>query len=263
MTALQHVYVTAHGQFTAGAWVGEKAQIGVRLAIVNEASLPAKGTQFVIGEHGDFAVDTGTTAGTNGILTRAWTARLGPVGSTENADAAWQVDLAEDMRTFLNAIKGYVSSSFSWTHMKIAGVDSAGAYSEYGSATYNLTTALAGTGSGQLPPEVALAVTMRAPVTSRRGRGRFYIPALANNTIIASDGTVNGTPASTILTALQTLVNDLENAPGTEQMSPLVMVTSAGQSTAYRPSQLRVGNHFDAQRRRQHQVTETYTQVNL
>jgi hypothetical protein len=45
--------------------------------------------------------------------------------------------------------------------------------------------------------------------------------------------------------------------------SPLVIVTSAGNATAVRPSQVRVGNHIDVQRRRQAQVKETYAAAAL
>jgi hypothetical protein len=54
-------------------------------------------------------------------------------------------------------------------------------------------------------------------------------------------------------------VTNLEDAPGTEEYGPLVMVTSSGSSTGVRPAEIRVGNHWDAQRRRQHQVPEVYT----
>lgn len=263
MAALQHIYLTAHGEWTTASWLGEKAQIGLRLAIVEDADAPARGSVFDIPENGDVAIDSGSGSGTHGTLTRTWTARRGPIGSTENCDSAFQIDLAEDMWIFLDAMKASVKDSFRWTHVKIAPILASGAYGAP-SATYTFTTPVVGTSSAgtNFPPEVALALSLRAPVLGRRGRGRVYIPGLIT-TVGATDGTVSSGSRTTFGGYLATLVGNLEDAPGTEEYGPIVMVTSAGSATAVRPSEVRVGSHFDAQRRRQHQVPETFTATAL
>lgn len=259
MATLHHIYVTAHGEYTETAWVGEKAQMGIRLPIANEASLPEKGSIWTPITNGDVALDSGTQAGTNGTLTRTWSARLGPTGSATNADAAMQADLGDDMWTFLNTIKARQVPGFKWTHVKIAPILSDGKYGAP-SAIFQFTNPLVGTGTGNgMPPEVALAMSFRAPVIGRRGRGRMYLPALASGSCQNADGTVASAPATSVIGALQTLVSNVENLPGTEEYTTVVSVLSAGSTTAVRPSQVRVGNHFDAQRRRQHQVTESYS----
>lgn len=260
MPALHHVYLTAHGEFTAAAWAGENAQIGLRVCVEDESSLPAKGTVFTpYAGHGDVVADSGTQAGTNGTLTRTWTARLGDIGSLENADAAWQADLCDDMWTFLNTIKAKQSGSFRWTHCKVAPILADGKYGAP-AATYAFTAPLVGVGAATCsPPELSIAVSLRAGILGRRGRGRMYIPVPSTATIVTNDGTVNPTDAGTWATALKTLVTNLEDSPGVEEWSPVVVVTSAGAATVVRPSQVRVGNHFDVQRRRQAQVPETYT----
>jgi len=58
-------------------------------------------------------------------------------------------------------------------------------------------------------------------------------------------------------------VDNLDNRPGSPDYDSLVMVTSVGKATAVRPSQARVGNHADVQRRRQHQVQETYVSQDI
>lgn len=263
MAALQHVYLTAHGSFTSGHYSGETGQIGLRLAIATDASAPAKGTTFTLAESGDVVVDSGTSAGTNGTLTRTWSARLGPTGSPENADAAWQIDLAEDMRAFLNALASYHGPQWRWTHIKIAPVLATGAYGSP-AAVYTLTSPIAGTASNQNAPEVALALTLRAPIIGRRGRGRMYIPALSSGTgVVGGDGTVASAFTTALLAAAATLITALEDGPGAEVYTPLVCVMSAGNTTAVRPSQIRVGNHFDVQKRRQRQIPETYTTTAL
>jgi len=259
MADLHHIYVTAHGEYTGTPWLGEKAQIGIRLPIASEASLPEKGTTWTPIDNGEVVVDAGTQAGVNGTLTRTWAARLGPIGSPDNADAAMQADLGDDMWTFLNATKALLATPFRWTHVKIAPILAGGGYGAP-SAIYQFTAPLAGTGgAAMLPPEVAIACSFRAPIIGRRGRGRFYLPGAGVAGTLANDGTVIDSARTTLVGAMQTLVTNLENIPGVEDFGPLVSVLSAGSATAVRPSQVRVGTHFDAQRRRQHQVAEVYT----
>ena len=259
MPNLQHIYLTAHGHYKTGHWVGETAQIGLRLAIEEVGNGIALGSVFNMGESGEVeavSVSTGDAAGT---LAQTWTARLGGLGSLDNADAAFQIDLAKDFKVFLSALQTYQASTFAWTHVKIAPILASGKYGAAASLFQFVGAGVEGVAASTQPPEVACALSLRAPVMGRRGRGRMYIPALSNGgTVIASDGTVAAALQTALNTAGQTLITSLEDAPGVEQWSPVVCVTSAGSLTAVRPSELRVGNHFDVQRRRQHQVTESY-----
>jgi hypothetical protein len=261
MVAVSHIYITAHGEYHGSSpWVGEFAQIGLRLAYVDVTAEPAKGSVFTIMPNGDAVADSGTTAGANGSLTRAWTARIGPTGSTENMDAGEQIALAEDMRTFLAAVAPYQAASFRWTHIKLAPAATDGKYYQP-AGVYVLTTPVVGSASGTygitLPPEVSIAASLRAPIVGRRGRGRMYIPGLAS-LAMNSDGLVASATQTGIATALNTLVDNLDNRGGTPDYDGCVIVTSVGSSTAVRPSQARVGNHADVQRRRQSQVNESY-----
>lgn len=261
MTALQHLYVTAHGSFASGSWVGESAQVGFRLAIAETGAMPEKGTTFNMVTHGDVVTDQGNTTGTHGTLTRTWTARRGPTGSNENCDAGFQIDLAEDVWTFLDAIKAYIGSAFRWTHVKIApiGVDGKTIGT---SSVYTFSAPIAGGSSTYLPPQVAAALTVRANILGRRGRGRIYIPALGQN-VITSDGTMSGTPANTLRAAFVALINAFQNLPGTPDWVPLYIVTSAGLADAVRPSEVRTGQRVDTIRSRREQVPETYTTTPL
>lgn len=261
MVNVSHVYITAHGEYHGSSpWVGEFAQIGLRLAYVDVTDEPAKGSVFTIMENGEAVADSGSTSGANGTLTRSWTARIGPTGSTENMDAGEQVSLAEDMRTFLAAVAPYQAASFRWTHVKLAPAGTDGKYHQP-AGIYQFTTPVVGSASGTygitLPPELAIAASLRAPIVGRRGRGRMYIPGLAS-LACNSDGLVASATQTGIATALNTLVDNLDNRGGTPDYDGCVIVTSLGSSTAVRPSQARVGNHADVQRRRQHQVAEAY-----
>lgn len=257
MTNLSHVYLTAHGSFSGGSWAGETAQIGLRLPFAPVIGAPDKGSVFTPVANGAIVTDAGTAAGTNGSLARTWSARIGPVGSDENVDANMQIDMCEDFRTFLNAIKAYTYTAFRWTHFKVAGVDTTGAV-PINAAVYTLTTPLAGTGSNALPPQVATAVSMRANLVGRRGRGRIYVPALAGG-FLASDGTIGGAPSVTIRTAFKDLIDDLQELPGVTDYIPIVSIMSADSVDAVRPLEVRMGNRTDTIQSRRRQVAESYS----
>lgn len=268
MSGLQHIYLTAHGSFTAGAWVGESAQFGIRLAICEGTSAPEKGTIFEVPFSGDVVTDQGQQAGTHGTLTRTWDARRGSVGSTENCDAGFQIDLAEDTWAFLDAIKAFQNSNFKWSHVKIAPVGVATVNGvQVGrtlgtSAVYQFTTALAGTVGSLLPPQCAMAISTRANILGRRGRGRIYLPALAQS-LIGVDGTLDSTKTATIRAAFVTYVNALQNLPGTPDFLPFVAIMSPGKDEAVRPNEVRTGNRVDTIRSRREQVPEVYTPTAL
>lgn len=259
--AMKHVYITAHGEFTNAYWAQEKAQIGIRLAFAPVVGAPDKGATFAPIDNGDPVPEFGTQAGTNGTLTKTWKCRVGDVGSLENFDATQQIDAAEDVRTFLNAVKAYTYSGFRWTHVKMAPIDGNGR--TVGTAsTYNFTTPVVGTGTTLMGPQVALAVTLRANIVGRKGRGRFYLPAVPQS-IASSDCIVSSTPRSTILTAAKTMIDDLQNLPGLSNFTGLVVVQSAAATTAVRPVELRIGDRLDTIKSRRAQVEETYTDLAL
>ena len=272
MTALQHIYVTAHGSFDSGPWVGESAQFGVRLSIAQASAQPEKGERFTMPLNGDVVIDQGVQAGTNGTLTRTWTARRGPVGTMEDCDAGFQIDCAEDVRAFLNAVKGLVGPQFSWKSVKLApiglvpvtrnGVTTIEGRNLAASSVYTFTVPLAGTGTYLMPPQCAMAISMRANIIGRRGRGRIYLPALSQLSV-AQDGTLAASQTTTARAAFVALIEALQQLPGSPDYTPLVVITSAGQTDAIRPVEVRTGNRFDTIRSRREQVPEVYTPTAL
>lgn len=261
MTEVSHVYMTVHGEYSSVLWNEEHAQFGVRLAFAPTVSAPSMGETFTPALNGDAVPAFGTDTSTHGTLTKTWEMRIGPTGSTENFDAAAQMDCAEDVWTFLNAIKAYTSQYFRWTHVKFAAISAAG--NTVGTAsTYTFTTPLAGTGTTLLPPQVAVALTMRANIVGRKGRGRIYLPALPQS-IVGSNGNLSGTPVTAISAAFKTLIDDLQSLPGITVNIPLVVVTSAGALTAVRPAEIRIGDKFDTIKSRRAQQDEVYTSTSL
>lgn len=258
---MQHVYVTAHGSWHSGPWVGEAAQFGLRLCVSPVIGAPNMGTVFTPQVNGDVVRDQGSAAGTHGTLARTFSCRIGPVGSELNWDAAYQIDVAEDIWTFLNTGRANTSAAFRWTHVKQAAVSAAGDTLEH-SSVYTFSSPLVGSGTGTLPPQTALAVSLRANLIGRRGRGRLYWPALPN-VALASDGTVDGSVASNFRSNLKQLVDNLQDPPGAPDYIPIVSILSPGQATAVRPEQVRTGNRFDTIQSRRRQVSESYTALPL
>lgn len=257
MPNLNHVYLTAHGSYTSGSWVGEAAQIGVRLGFAPTADAPDKGDIWTVTEGGDIAADYGTQTGTHGSLAKTWTARVGGVGSTENMDAGAQIDMAEDMWTFLNTIKTQNNQYFRWTHVKIAAVDPTGKIPRVASV-YTFTTPLQGVGSLGLPPQNALALSTRANLVGRRGRGRIYLPALATG-VIDGEGKLATSVGTACQAAFKTLIDNLQSQPGLTQHLPILFVGSADSATVVRPVEIRTGNRLDTIQSRRRQVAESYT----
>lgn len=261
MGNLHHAYVTAHGSYSTGSWLGESAQIGLRLPYSLVVGAPDAGAIWTPAVGGTIEADFGSETGTHGTLSKTFTARIGAPGSVENLDAGAQIDMAEDVWTFLNTIRAQQYSAFRWTHVKISAVDEDGAV-PVASSIYTFTAALAGTASTALPPQVAMALSLRANLVGRRGRGRVYIPALAAS-ILSSDGTISATPANNLRAAFKDLVDDLQSAPGLENYIPIVSVMSADSATAVRPVEIRTGNRLDTIQSRRRQVAETYNTTAL
>lgn len=261
MTNLHHLYITAHGSYSTGSWLGETAQIGLRVAFAPSVSAPLAGEIFTPTVGGEISADSGVQTGTHGSLAKTWTARIGDVGSLENADAGLQIDAAEDVWTFLNGIKTFQYSAFRWTHVKVASVNEVGATPRPASV-YTFTAPLVGAGATALPPQIALAVSTRANLVGRRGRGRVYIPALYSG-ILGADGTVSAGNANTIRAAFKTLIDDLQALPGLTEFMPIVTVMSADSDTAVRPVEVRTGSRLDTIQSRRRQVSEVYTTTAL
>jgi hypothetical protein len=261
VTNLSHVYLTAHGSYPSGSWFGEQAQIGVRMAFAPVVGGPAKGDIFTPLEGGAITPTYGSQAGTNGTLAKTWTARVGDTGSLENFDAGAQIDACEDVRTFLNSIRPYQDPAFRWTHIKCAPVDSLG-HTPVVASIYTLTSPLVGTGTNALPPQVAMALSSRANLVGRRGRGRVYVPAIAAN-VLSADGTIASTPSTTMRTAFKTLIDNLQSQPGFSVLQPIYFIGSADSPTVVRPIEVRTGNRLDTMQSRRRQVAEAYTTLAL
>lgn len=263
MTTLHNVHVALAGDWFTGPWLGESAQFGVRLAFTPRAQAPSLGEIFTPQTNGNVVLDQGTAAGTHGTLTKTWTARIGPELSLDNANPGWQIRLAEAMWSFADSVKGSISPSFAFRRVRITPVDPNGKVPQHAS-TYVFTAGLTGTATGSIPPQLAMAVSLRSPIVGRRGRGRIFLGGLTTQ-FMATDGTIPGVVQTTVRTATKTLIDTMQAVDGSNMVEymPIVSVMSANSPTAVRPSEIRTGNRLDTMQSRRRQVAETYTSLPL
>lgn len=256
MPGIGHFYVTAHGEWFSGDWVGEIAQVGMRWTTQNDQN-PQPGPIITLPDLGPATAVFEERDLTDFTVSQTFDCNFPGVGPQTDW-AAISDDLVQDFLAFLTALKTTQSPKFHWTHFKVAPIERGTGKYLAPSTIYTLKVPVAGTGPATAPPELAIAMSLRTAIVGKRGRGRMYFPALSS-TQVDSDGLVAGNTLTTMSTQLQLLVQAWKNLPGLDQSVPDVVICSAASTTAVIPMEVRIGNHFDVQRRRQHQVPEEYT----
>lgn len=108
-----------------------------------------------------------------------------------------------------------------------------------------------------LPGDVALVVSLQTNLANRRGRGRFYLPAMATNTVNATGRLM--TTHQTNIAAEVAAQFGLFNAAA----PPGLIVASRSNDAGTTVQRVAVGNLFDTQRRRENAVIESREVVDL
>ena len=272
MDNITQAYVTTHFDWSSGSpWYGEGWQIGMRLACVPKIGAPQVGESFELAA-------SATAEGKNvaGSYTSA-VPGIGIVDYQQTFSATWAYApqsftlglselkaIAEAFCGYYNTLRSSFVSTTRLVSVKVAPITSSGAYAA-GASEFRLRTPRLGNSVGQvMPPELSVAQSIGADVLGRRGRGRWFLGGL-DVTALSSSGQVSPTLISSMNTAAKALVDAVQAVDNTIPSSGqlLATVTSAGAASGIRPSYVRVGNHADAQRRRQHQVIENYTVMSL
>lgn len=267
---VRQIYTTAHFNYVSSShWYGELSQVGLRLGVVNRTGAPDMGETFTLdsSETPDLSVETGSyTAATSGIGTIDyacnWRAGWGVGGLEFVLDLAAQKAVCENWFAWWEAMRTYLHSQLRLASVKIAGIQADGKYTRGASEFRLRTPRAASSASTPIPPETSAAISIGADILGRTGRGRMFLPGLVTSSI-ASDGTISSSLASPANTATKNLIDGLQGIQSPSPKMPLVAVTSAPKATAVRPQYVRVGCHADVQRRRQHQILETYTTLAL
>lgn len=259
MAGWGHLYVTAHGHWKSGHWAGETAQIGLRFAVWDQSA--ARGPIITLPDNGPVTLTSETRDTTNYTVTKTFEVDLVPGPGGPNNDAVLD-DIVGDFATFMTSLNSYEAMPFSWTAFKIAPIELGTGKYLAPASTWTRKSPQEPSSATGLPPECSIAVSFRAAVVGKRGRGRMYIPAL-NPTAIGTDGTVAGPLLSSWPTAGATLARNLANLPNIDRSNSGMVIGSANSRTMVAPTECRVGNHVDVQRRRQHQAEEAYTSVSI
>jgi hypothetical protein len=109
-----------------------------------------------------------------------------------------------------------------------------------------------GTSTSQpLPTEVAVVVSLRSTLESRSGRGRMYLPAPSSGTL-TDNGRMTISSQNTVADQAQVFLSAL----GSALVNVVASKTMAVHSIV---TQLKVGDVFDAQRRRRDAHQEVYS----
>ena len=171
-------------------------------------------------------------------------------------------DLVKDLSTWMVDSKSASSAALGWVKFKEIDPPTR----RYKSATETheriLTTPVRGGVEGAGMPQQTLCVSLLTG--AKRGlasRGRFYPPATVLS--LGPDGTVSKTGVNNVAQAARTLINSLNNWPGTDTPLGGQVVVLGGNGTTRTVNAVSVGNVMDTQRRRRNKLRERYTTLAL
>lgn len=262
----RHLYATCRLKGKAGTvWQSETWQIGHRLAVSDSSPLdPDSGrqqlTEFSVS---DAFVDR-SNAEWNIAQGFAANAHMGATITDADQDA-----IVNGYYDFLVTIKALLASQFVVDSVRIYPVGADGKSRTAPSVYTPKVTTANPTGVNALPPDVAVAVSYGSATRGVKGRGRIYLGGLSTSTVAASG--LLGSPGAfgTAATALLTHWRNIAKLPGQAAFTPILWHRKGDKlnvedGTYGSPIRIvRVNDHADTQRRRDRQVTPTWTTYNL
>jgi len=122
--------------------------------------------------------------------------------------------------------------------------------------------ALVGTGTGEpLPPQNAIAVSLRTDLPTRAGRGRFFLPSPVVSTVL--DQRLDSTAQTDILNGSLALLQDMAGHGWTPVVYHRANNRTTFVGTGDTIVSVDVGDVFDNQRRRRNKLVETRVSHNV
>lgn len=175
---------------------------------------------------------------------------------TDKFTKAYVKALCQVALSFWNGIKAQASTDHAMTGVRLNAIQADGKVVNGGTYAY-LKAPVAGSspGASQLPPQVAVAMSLRTGARGPGGRGRMYLPL--TGTGLNDRGRIGSTPANTILAAGKAFLEALHAA------GPLPVIANGEKNTYSAITGVSIGNTFDTQRRRRNALTETYHNADL
>lgn len=140
------------------------------------------------------------------------------------------------------------------TTIKFNEIDVNGRYANTGETVlHEFDPGVPGTGTTSMPPQVALAITLRTAKTRGRAHaGRFYIPRIAG--AIGTDGRLSAAQAAQIGTVATTFLNSLNTA--LNGIARVAVLSDVGTGAVNDVTHVEVGRVLDTMRSRRRSLDE-------
>lgn len=235
----------AYGSWDSGVWAGEIATISFSGSGRDSGSYAAGAINEALPDFAAVPVGTSSTS-----THMAWSFGSAGVGAWTEAN---QKAIGEVMWEYLDDIKGFGCTGFTWKEVRLSAVNSDGSIVN-GASVGTLTTPLGVVATQTMPPQNALVSTLVTGGRGPRNRGRLYIPAFVPT--LGANVTVSSGMQSTVNTATKTAVNAFNAITNIR-----CAVVSRTHQTYSDVNYVRCGNQFDTQRRRRNGVRETYSSL--
>jgi len=260
MATLNHLYMTVSGSYENAYLAEETWQYGIRFyADLND--IPDVGTP-----NGAFEVapDTLTASDASWSVESNW---LGEGGVTDLDPADYLLDCVGAVKTFHEAAANLISSDCIISQVQLYAIGSDGKVvsTDYGPAKAVATPAATvdGPATGTLlPVQCSVVASLRSINTTRRGRGRCYLPQMATSLVVAGTGQVSSTSRTNLSTNFAALLTAC-SVDGVSDLKIAPIIIGSPWTSYFRVKNVLVGDQVDTQRRRRRSVTETYTSAAL
>jgi hypothetical protein len=119
--------------------------------------------------------------------------------------------------------------------------------------TYTWQLGVANSGDAGLPTEVAMCLSMKTALPTRRGRGRVFVGPLHSSSIVIDPPNIH--PNGGLMNSLRYAGRDLRASANPSAGMPVWSVYSRLSNQMHAVTDVWVDNEFDTQRRRGHRAT--------
>jgi hypothetical protein len=177
--------------------------------------------------------------------------------------------------TFFTSSAAGINPQWKTDNVKVAQISAAGVTSLSNVVYAPYGTAIAGGGpSASFPPQIAMVASLEnSGARGLAAKGRMCLPGVAH--VVASNGQVNTSTITPMVTALQTFINAVNTAAPTGEKVILASQGNRvkGEDGKYTPvpgtatnafvNRIRIGSVYDTQRRRRNAMVETYQSATI
>lgn len=184
------------------------------------------------------------------IVWEHYTKDTGP--GTHGATQAVIKDAADAALAYWTAVKASCNNQFQLSEIRFQMNDRLGK-SVGGSNKFILKAPLKGAQTQALPPNFAIAVSTMSQSPTRKGHGRWFLPAIGQS-VMAATGIIGSTGKTNIATQSTDFLEALKN---TNQLVPAVV--RQVDRTFWDITGVRVGDEVDVQNKRRNARAEQYT----